>query len=84
MFGPRRSLQKRGNDGFVAAQSFEVDAATIPAFIGRFQQLKDVSHPNLCELIEIRRGKGDKLFVIEEHGEELAGIVGYVRGDVFR
>ncbi|KAG0232292.1 hypothetical protein BGW42_008258 [Actinomortierella wolfii] len=35
--------------------------------IGQFQYLKSLSHPNLCEYIEISKGKRDRLFVVSEH-----------------
>ncbi|KAG0270412.1 hypothetical protein DFQ27_007564 [Actinomortierella ambigua] len=35
--------------------------------IGQFQYLKSLSHPQLCEYIEISKGKRDRLFVVSEH-----------------
>jgi hypothetical protein len=71
MFGPRRSLLRCSNvenDSFLAAQSFVLDVRNAPLFIGRFTQLLDISSPYLSEIIYISRGKGDKMFVVEEHG----------------
>ncbi|KAI8636789.1 rab-GTPase-TBC domain-containing protein [Parasitella parasitica] len=35
--------------------------------MGQFQFLKTLSHPNLCEYVEIHRGKHDRLFVVSEY-----------------
>ncbi|XP_014670716.1 PREDICTED: LOW QUALITY PROTEIN: TBC domain-containing protein kinase-like protein [Priapulus caudatus] len=34
---------------------------------GRFQQLKDITHPNLCRYVDIARGKHERLIVVQEH-----------------
>ncbi|KAK4514821.1 Rhomboid domain-containing protein [Mucor velutinosus] len=35
--------------------------------MGQFQFLKTLAHPNLCEYVEIHRGKHDRLFVVSEY-----------------
>ncbi|KRZ97784.1 TBC domain-containing protein kinase-like protein [Trichinella sp. T8] len=37
------------------------------AIIGRFQFLTSLRHPNLCQYLDIQRGKFDRIFVISEH-----------------
>ncbi|RUS28839.1 hypothetical protein BC938DRAFT_481388, partial [Jimgerdemannia flammicorona] len=37
--------------------------------IGRFQLLKTLAHPNLCEYVEIVKGKHDRIFVVSEYHE---------------
>ncbi|CAO3693411.1 unnamed protein product [Umbelopsis ramanniana] len=38
--------------------------------IGRFQELKDLSHPNLCQYIDIVAGKQNRLFFVQESQAE--------------
>src|SRR3954451_5607879 len=38
--------------------------------IGRFQFLKTLSHPNLCEYVEAVKGDHDRIFVVTEHHED--------------
>ncbi|KAK3099167.1 hypothetical protein FSP39_000436 [Pinctada imbricata] len=35
--------------------------------LGRFQRLKAVSHPNLCNYLDVARGKHERLMVVAEH-----------------
>ncbi|KAH8552786.1 hypothetical protein BGW37DRAFT_271767 [Umbelopsis sp. PMI_123] len=34
--------------------------------IGRFQELKELKHPNLCQYIDIVAGKQNRLFFVQE------------------
>ncbi|KAF9976182.1 hypothetical protein BGZ73_009036 [Actinomortierella ambigua] len=43
--------------------------------IGQFQFLKSLSHPHLCEYIEISKGKRDRLFVVSEQYSHTLALV---------
>ncbi|CAG8554240.1 18674_t:CDS:10 [Acaulospora morrowiae] len=47
---------------------------------GRFQSLKTLLHPNLCEYVEIVKGKHDRLFVVFEYHSNHLGKL-YQRGE---
>lgn len=34
---------------------------------GKFQYLKSISHPNLCQYVDIQRGQNERLYVLSEH-----------------
>ncbi|XP_030643926.1 TBC domain-containing protein kinase-like protein [Chanos chanos] len=38
--------------------------------LGRFQYLKTLTHPRLCQYVDISRGKHERLVVVAEHHEE--------------
>ncbi|RHZ85022.1 hypothetical protein Glove_73g35 [Diversispora epigaea] len=44
-----------------------VPATATTEIFGNFQSLKTISHPNLCEYVEIVKGKHDRLFVVVEN-----------------
>ncbi|KAI7883450.1 hypothetical protein K492DRAFT_205415 [Lichtheimia hyalospora FSU 10163] len=54
----------------VLAQSGHLAVSAPSQIIGRFQQLKTLSHDNLCEYVEIHRGKHDRLFVVTEYYDQ--------------
>uniref|UniRef100_A0A4W5LG78 TBC1 domain containing kinase n=2 Tax=Salmonidae TaxID=8015 RepID=A0A4W5LG78_9TELE len=37
--------------------------------LGRFQLLKTITHPRLCQYVDISRGKHERLVVVTEHYE---------------
>uniref|UniRef100_A0ABI7ZNY4 TBC1 domain containing kinase n=1 Tax=Felis catus TaxID=9685 RepID=A0ABI7ZNY4_FELCA len=37
--------------------------------LGRFQILKTITHPRLCQYVDISRGKHERLVVVAEHCE---------------
>uniref|UniRef100_A0A7N8YLP2 TBC domain-containing protein kinase-like protein n=1 Tax=Mastacembelus armatus TaxID=205130 RepID=A0A7N8YLP2_9TELE len=39
--------------------------------LGRFQILKTITHPRLCQYVDISRGKHERLIVVAEHYESL-------------
>jgi len=44
--------------------------------LGRFQKLKSITHPNLCQYIDIVRGKHERLVIITEyHKATLASLI---------
>ncbi|KAI8147678.1 rab-GTPase-TBC domain-containing protein [Fennellomyces sp. T-0311] len=49
------------------AQSGHLAVSAPSQIMGRFQLLKTLCHENLCEYVEIHRGKHDRLFVISEY-----------------
>ncbi|RIA85387.1 hypothetical protein C1645_781994 [Glomus cerebriforme] len=60
-----------GVNSFSAVAGIE-DRDVVPAtatteIFGRFQALKTLLHPNLCEYVEIVKGKHDRLFVVFEY-----------------
>ncbi|CAB4391474.1 unnamed protein product [Rhizophagus irregularis] len=60
-----------GVNSFSAVAGVE-DRDVVPAtatteIFGRFQALKTLLHPNLCEYVEIVKGKHDRLFVVSEY-----------------
>ncbi|CAJ0749559.1 21924_t:CDS:10 [Entrophospora sp. SA101] len=58
------------NSFFAVAGIEDRDVAPAPAtteIFGRFQFLKTLLHPSLCEYVEIVKGKHDRLFVIFEY-----------------
>nr|KAF6432567.1 TBC1 domain containing kinase [Rousettus aegyptiacus] len=38
--------------------------------LGRFQILKTITHPRLCQYVDISRGKHERLVVVAEHCEQ--------------
>ncbi|KAF9126614.1 hypothetical protein BGW39_006484 [Mortierella sp. 14UC] len=42
---------------------------------GQSQFLKSLSHPNLCEYLDVIKGKRDRLFVIQEHYSNSLGLI---------
>ncbi|KAK3842941.1 MAG: rab-GTPase-TBC domain-containing protein [Linnemannia gamsii] len=42
---------------------------------GQSQFLKSLSHPNLCEYLDVIKGKRDRLFVIQEHYNNSLGLI---------
>uniref|UniRef100_A0A8D0C0G3 TBC1 domain containing kinase n=1 Tax=Salvator merianae TaxID=96440 RepID=A0A8D0C0G3_SALMN len=38
--------------------------------LGRFQILKTITHPRLCQYVDISRGKHERLVVVAEHCEK--------------
>lgn len=34
---------------------------------GKFQYLKTINHPNMCQYVDIQRGQNERLFVLSEH-----------------
>ncbi|KAG2234896.1 hypothetical protein INT48_000323 [Thamnidium elegans] len=49
------------------AQSGHLALSAPSQIMGQFQFLKALIHPNLCEYVEIHRGKHDRLFVVSEY-----------------
>ncbi|KAI9497994.1 rab-GTPase-TBC domain-containing protein [Zychaea mexicana] len=49
------------------AQSGHLAVSAPSQIMGRFQLLKSLCHENLCEYVEIHRGKHDRLFVVNEY-----------------
>ncbi|KAG1172408.1 hypothetical protein G6F70_006425 [Rhizopus microsporus] len=49
------------------AQSGHLALSAPSQIIGQFQYLKTLNHDNLCEYVEIHRGKHDRLFVVSEY-----------------
>ncbi|CAO3685484.1 unnamed protein product [Rhizopus stolonifer] len=49
------------------AQSGHLALSAPSQIIGQFQYLKTILHDNLCEYVEIHRGKHDRLFVVSEY-----------------
>ncbi|KAI9320918.1 rab-GTPase-TBC domain-containing protein [Dichotomocladium elegans] len=54
----------------VLAQSGHLALSAPSQIIGRFQFLKTLVHENLCEYVEIHRGKHDRLFVVTEYYDD--------------
>ncbi|KAI9017945.1 rab-GTPase-TBC domain-containing protein [Phycomyces nitens] len=73
-----RSIPKLASCNFVAsarssealAQSGHLAISAPSQIIGRFQFLKTLTHPNLCEYVDIHRGNHDRLFVVFEHHDQ--------------
>ncbi|KAG0244495.1 rab-GTPase-TBC domain-containing protein [Mortierella sp. GBAus27b] len=42
---------------------------------GQCQFLKSLSHPNLCEYLDVIKGKRDRLFLVQEHHTNSLGII---------
>ncbi|CAO3654620.1 unnamed protein product [Mucor fragilis] len=72
---PDQRMTKLASVNFVASSRVSEELAvsghlalSAPSQImGQFQFLKTLSHPNLCEYVEIHRGKHDRLFVVSEY-----------------
>ncbi|KXS11646.1 hypothetical protein M427DRAFT_147685 [Gonapodya prolifera JEL478] len=83
MFGVRRNLKppdfrREECQLGVLTFSFKQDESDSPKghsssssatsiIIGRAQLLKDLSHPNLCQYVEILKGRRDQIYVVSEH-----------------
>ncbi|KAI7847652.1 kinase-like domain-containing protein [Circinella umbellata] len=49
------------------AQSGHLAVSAPSQIMGRFQLLKTLRHENLCEYVEVHRGKHDRLFIVNEY-----------------
>uniref|UniRef100_A0A8C8DX13 Protein kinase domain-containing protein n=1 Tax=Oryzias sinensis TaxID=183150 RepID=A0A8C8DX13_9TELE len=48
--------------------------------LGRFQILKNITHPRLCQYIDISRGKHERLIVVAEHYKRnIHDFIGYLK-----
>ncbi|KAF9921255.1 hypothetical protein FBU30_008772, partial [Linnemannia zychae] len=48
---------------------------TTSYIFGQSQFLKSLSHPNLCEYLDVVKGKRDRVFVIQEHYKNSLGLI---------